>query len=81
MPGATLAALSPAMLLNQSVAGGKTWKRSKPRKAPTHFISKGYIRIKRRPSRHQKQIRFFTGAFMAAIAVATILIFWFMNRD
>jgi hypothetical protein len=36
---------------------------------------------KRKPSAHQKQIRFFTGLFIVIIILVTILIICFANRQ
>jgi len=35
---------------------------------------------KRKPSAHQKQIRFFIGFFIVIIIVVTVLLFWIGNR-
>ena len=35
---------------------------------------------KRKPSAHQKQIRFFIGLSIVLIIVVTTLLFWFGNR-
>jgi cobalamin biosynthesis protein CobD/CbiB len=35
---------------------------------------------KRRLSQHQRQVRFLGGVFLAVMILATILLFWFLNR-
>jgi len=41
---------------------------------------KGNQRRKRKPSAHQKQIRFFIGLFITIIVLATILLICFANQ-
>jgi cobalamin biosynthesis protein CobD/CbiB len=37
-------------------------------------------RRKVRPTQHQRQVRFLGGLFLVVMTLATILLFWFMNR-